>query len=331
MIIGLITFLLTKKYIKPIGNKPSANQNLNVVNVNDTLQKVEMNVASIEKNIWWKEYAVYAGAIVAIPIIWFLLHQEGFTKAFMSILAVVAITYFLIEVFRQKGKDVQSKLFAAFIFIFFYFVFETFFEQAGGSLAIFAERNLSNTLFGFIHLDPNVVNNSSNSFFIIPLGFVAGIVWIWFSKRKLEPNTINKFGISFLFMALSYFVFFYLRYTANADGTQASLGIFTFAYLLISIAEICLSPIGMSIVTKLSPKKLQGVMVGMWFLASAYGQYGAGLLGAAMSSDSGVATNKERLLSYTAGYKQMAWICVGAGILLIACAPLIKKLMREVK
>lgn len=331
MIIGLITFLLTKKYIKPIGNKPASNQSLQVADAENILQKAEAEATAVEKNVRWKEYAVYAGAIVAIPIIWLLLQQAGFTKAFMSILAVVAIAYFLFEVFRQKGKDVQSKLFAAFIFIFFYFVFETFFEQAGGSLSIFAEKNLSNTLFGFIHLDPNIVNNSSNSFFIIPLGFVAGIVWIWFSKRKLEPNTINKFGISFLFMAASYFVFFYLRYTANADGTGASLGVFTFAYLLISIAEICLSPIGMSIVTKLSPKKLQGVMVGLWFLASAYGQYGAGLLGAAMSSDADGTTNTERLISYTNGYKQMAYICIAAGVLLIVCAPLIKKLMREVK
>jgi amino acid/peptide transporter (Peptide:H+ symporter), bacterial len=318
MIIGLITFLLTKKFIKPIGNKPVANVDTNVLATN-------------KKSFWKKEYSVYVGAILAIPIIWYLFQQAEFTKAFMLILAIVAVAYFLFEVFRQREKDVRSKLFAAFIFIFFYFVFETFFEQAGGSLAIFAEKNLSGTMFGFIHLDPNIVNNSSNSLFIIPLGFFAGIIWIGLSKKKMEPNTINKFGISFLFMALSYFVFFYLRYTANANGTEASLGIFAFAYLLISVAEICLSPIGMSIVTQLSPNKLQGVMVGLWFLASAYGQYGAGLLGAAMSSDADTTSNIERLISYTNGYKNMAYICVAVGILLIACAPFIKKLMREVK
>jgi POT family proton-dependent oligopeptide transporter len=186
-------------------------------------------------------------------------------------------------------------------------------------------------MFGFIHLDPNVVNNSANSVFDIFLGLVAGIVWIWLSKRKAEPNTINKFGISFLFMAISLFVFYYLRHTANAQGTGASLGVFTFAYFIMSIGEICLSPIGMSVVTKLSPKKLQGVMVGLWFLASAYGQYGAGLLGAAMSSDTNTTSNVERLMSYTAGYKQMAYICVAAGVILIVCAPLIKKLMHEVR
>jgi POT family proton-dependent oligopeptide transporter len=346
MIISLITFLLTKKYIQPIGNKPdSANQNLRVIEVDDTLQKVEANISPVTKNAWWKEYAVYAFGIACIPVILFSIEHSDFAipsdikyiggiqiaNLFMAILAVVAVIYFLFITFRQKEKEAISKLFAAFVFIFFYFVFETFFEQAGGSLAIFAEKNLSHRLFGFIRLDPNMVNNSANSLFVIPLGFIAGLVWFWLSKRKAEPNTINKFGISMLFMALSFFVFYSLRYTANADGTGTSLGVFTFAYLLISISEICLSPIGMSVVTKLSPKKIQGVMIGMWFLASAYGQYGAGLLGAAMSSDTGATSDMERLLSYTNGYKQMAYICIAAGVILIAFAPLIKKLMRGVR
>lgn len=65
----------------------------------------------------------------------------------------------------------------------------------------------------------------------------------------------------------------------------ASLGLFTFAYMVISIGELFLSPIGLSLMTKLSPKHLWGVMMGMWFLASAYGQYAAGILGAGMASE----------------------------------------------
>lgn len=326
MIIGLVTFLLTKKFIQPIGNKPSANTELDA-------EGNELPAANtVKKNSGaWKEYLVYALGLLAIPVILQLIKNANFTGYFMGGLAIVVILYFIIELLRQKEAGVRSKLIAAFIFCFFYFVFETFFEQAGGSLAIFANYNVSHTMFGFIHLDPNFVNNSANSFFIIILGLVAGLVWLWLSKRKAEPNTIIKFGISFLFMALSYYCFFALRHTANASGTESSLGLFTLAYLLISIAEICLSPIGMSVVTKLSPTKMQGVMIGMWFLASAYGQYGAGLLGAAMSSDKGATSNMDRLLQYTAGYKNMAIICVVAGVILILCAPLIKKLMRDVR
>jgi POT family proton-dependent oligopeptide transporter len=83
--------------------------------------------------------------------------------------------------------------------------------------------------------------------------------------------------------------------------------------------------------TKLSPKKLQGVMMGMWFLASAYGQYVAGLLGAGMSSPLPNATPMDKLLSYTAGYQQLALYALVAGVVLIALSPLVRKLMGEVK
>ena len=83
--------------------------------------------------------------------------------------------------------------------------------------------------------------------------------------------------------------------------------------------------------TKLSPLKLQGVMMGMWFLASAYGQYVAGILGAGMSSANENASKAEKLITYTDGYQQLAIYALIAGVVLIAISPLVKKLMQEVK
>jgi POT family proton-dependent oligopeptide transporter len=83
--------------------------------------------------------------------------------------------------------------------------------------------------------------------------------------------------------------------------------------------------------TKLSPLKLQGVMMGMWFLASAYGQYVAGILGAGMSSTNENATKAEKLITYTDGYQQLAIYALIAGVVLIVISPLVKKLMQEVK
>jgi POT family proton-dependent oligopeptide transporter len=83
--------------------------------------------------------------------------------------------------------------------------------------------------------------------------------------------------------------------------------------------------------TKLSPLKLQGVMMGMWFLASAYGQYVAGILGAGMSSANENATKAEKLITYTDGYQQLAIYALIAGVVLIVISPLVKKLMQEVK
>ena len=110
-----------------------------------------------------------------------------------------------------------------------------------------------------------------------------------------------------------------------------SLDLFTFGWFVITFGELCLSPIGMSAMTKLSPQKVQAVMMGMWFLASAYGQYFAGLLGANIAGASENATNIEKLIVYADGYKQLAIYALIAGILLIVISPLVKKLMQEVK
>lgn len=121
-----------------------------------------------------------------------------------------------------------------------------------------------------------------------------------------------------------------LVFFANTEGIT-SLNIFTLAYLIITFGELCLSPIGLSIMTKLSPKRLSGMMMGMWFLASAYGQYAAGLLGAGMSSPDENASLVTKLQGYTEGYYQLAIYALIAGVLLIVVSPLIRKLMQEVK
>ena len=116
----------------------------------------------------------------------------------------------------------------------------------------------------------------------------------------------------------------------NAAGKIPFWTLFS-VYLIQTVGELCLSPIGLSLMTKLSPKKLWGVMMGMWFLASAYGQYAAGLLGAGMAEGIDGGTLTEKLMAYTEGYKQLAIYAVIAGVVLIIISPMVKKLMQEVK
>jgi POT family proton-dependent oligopeptide transporter len=108
------------------------------------------------------------------------------------------------------------------------------------------------------------------------------------------------------------------------------LNLFATAYFVVTFGELFLSPIGLSIMTKLAPIRMQGFMMGLWFLASAYGQYVAGLFGASISP-SETASGIEKMNIYTAGYYDFAWYAAIAGLLLIACYPLLKKLMQEVK
>ena len=110
-----------------------------------------------------------------------------------------------------------------------------------------------------------------------------------------------------------------------------ALGLFTFGWFIITFGELSLSPIGMSTMTKLSPAKLQAIMMGMWFLASSYGQYFAGILGAGIANASDKLSNSQKLGVYADGYKQLAIYALIAGVVMIAISPWVKKLMSGVK
>jgi POT family proton-dependent oligopeptide transporter len=309
MTIGLITFYLTKKNLGPIGDSPLKH--------------------FTPKHRRIKEISVYAGSILSIPLIFLMVKNTDYTDYFMYSIGIIALLYFGYEVLKTKNFSIQKKLIAAFVFIFFYFVFNAIYEQSGGSLSLFAKDNLKNSLL-FFTIDPNVVNNSSNTFFVIILSPLIGLLWLWLAKRKLEPNTLIKFGIGFLFLAASFYIFYYTKFFANAEG-MTSLNVFTFAYFITTIGELCLGPIGMSIITKLSPKRLYGMMMGLWFLSTAFGQLAAGKLGAAISNSNTGNTLLSKLQSYTDGYYQLAIYSLIAGVILIAITPLVKKLMQEVK
>jgi POT family proton-dependent oligopeptide transporter len=308
MLISLLTFTQTQKSLGDIGLSPLAN-----------LEK------SRRKTL---EIVTYIGSLVIIPVIMTMVSNTEYTDIFMFIIGPASLLYLFYEM-RNFSISENKKLVAALVFIIFSIFFWAFFEQSGGSLSLFAAHNLNNTVLG-IPLDPNGVNNSANSFFVIVFAALVGLVWLWMHKRKIEPNTVVKFGLGFIFLAGGFYVFYYTKFFADATG-KTSLDLFTFGWFIITFGELCLSPIGMSVMTKLSPNKTQAVMMGMWFLASAYGQYFAGLLGANIAEASENATNLEKLTVYADGYKDLAIYALIAGVVLIAISPLVKKLMQEVK
>lgn len=308
MIISLLTFTQTQKTLSTIGLSP--------------LQEM---VPSRRKIL---EISTYLGSLLIIPVIIIMVANTKYTDYFMMFIGPASILYLLYEMKNFSSAE-NKKLLAALVFIIFSIFFWAFFEQSGGSLSLFAANNLNNTIAG-VELSPNGVNNSANSLFVIGFAALVGLVWLWMAKKKIEPNTIIKFGLAFLFLAGGFWVFYYTQFFADLNG-KTSLGIFTLGWLVITFGELCLSPIGMSAMTKLSPQKTQAVMMGMWFLASAYGQYFAGILGANIAEASEKASNLEKLVLYADGYKQLGIYAFILGGVLIVISPLVKKLMQEVK
>ncbi|MGL2987026.1 peptide MFS transporter [Flavobacterium sp. RSSA_27] len=308
MIISLLTFTQTQKSLGPIGLSP-----------------LKEMMVSKRKQL---EIVTYVGSLLVIPLIIVMVANTVYTDYFMICIGPASVLYLLYEM-KNFSLAENKKLFAALIFIIFSIFFWAFFEQSGGSLSLFAVNNLNNTIAG-VELSPNGVNNSANSFFVIGFAALVGLVWLWLDKRKIEPNTVIKFGLAFLFLAGGFWVFYYTKFFADGFG-RTSLGIFTFGWFVITLGELCLSPIGMSAMTKLSPSKTQAVIMGMWFLASAYGQYFAGILGANIAEASEQSSNIEKLNVYADGYLQLAIYALIAGVVLIVLSPLVRKLMQEVK
>ena len=310
MVISLINFVFTQRRMGPIGLAP---------------QKIlaDGTKVALEK---WKEYGVYVLSLIFVPLIMVMVSVPEYTDYFMWTVGPLTLIYLFYEMSKVNSSE-RKKLWAALVFIVFSILFWGIYEQSGGSLSIFAAKNLNKDLFG---LDPNGVNNSGGAFFIIFLAPLVGLLWVWLSKRRLEPNTLIKFGLGFIFLGLGYYVLFATKFFANLQGVT-SLNVFTIALLVITFGELCLSPIGLSIMTKLSTEKLQGMMMGMWFLASAYGQYVAGIIGANMATAKEGASNMDALIAYTDGYKQLGIYALIAGVVLILISPMVKKLMQEVR
>lgn len=308
MIISLLTFTQTQKSLGNIGLSP-------LKDLEDSKRKLY-------------EILTFVGSLAIVPVIIIMVANTVYTDYFMMFIGPASILYLFYEM-KNFSVVENKKLLAALVFIIFSIFFWAFFEQSGGSLSLYAANNLNNHIFG-LQLSPNGVNNSANSLFVIGFAALVGLIWLWMAKRKIEPNTVIKFGLAFIFLAAGFWIFYYTKFFADING-RTSLGIFTFGWFIITFGELCLSPIGMSAMTKLSPQKTQAVIMGMWFLASAYGQYFAGLLGANIAEASENASNLEKLNTYADGYQQLAIYALVAGIVLIAISPLVKKLMQDVK
>lgn len=324
MTISLLTFVVTQKSMGPIGLSPFVKRKKEIVDGKEVVTQVDTGKK-------WYYYAVYLGTLLCIPIIMKMVSNTQYTDWFMYIIGPATLVYLVYEMTKHTWEE-SKKLIAALIFIVFSIIFWAFFEQSGGSLSIFAANNLNNEILGAVKLDPNGVNNAANSVFVIIFAPLLGLVWVALAKKRLEPNTVVKFGMGFLFLGGGFLVLYATRFfELVAGGGMASLDVFAMAYLVITFGELCLSPIGLSIMTKLAPYRLQGMMMGMWFLASAYGQYVAGILGAGLSEASENASKYEMLMTFTDGYKQLGIYALIAGVVLIAISPLVRKLMGDVK
>jgi len=314
MFIGLVVFVLGKKTLGNRGLPP--------------------NEAALNKPVFSfikPELLIYGGTLLVVPLVVALFHQYHLMDYIMFGLGLVSLVYVLSIGFKLEHAA-KYKLFAALIMIIFSIVFWAIYEQNAGSMNLLAERNSEMTLFG-IDLPELSINNFLPPGWVIVLTLLIAPLWPWLNKRGKEPSTPLKFALSFIFMGIGFYVL-YLGCNANAVTGILPLWPFLWGYLFIILGELCLSPIGLSMVTKLSPTNVVGMMMGIWFFASAIGEFLAGKIGALMSVPKEVLDKNDPVLSlpyYADVIQKIAIAAIVIGILLIFTVPFLKKWMGNVK
>ena len=174
--------------------------------------------------------------------------------------------------FTQEEK---TNLFALVILMLFTVVFWTCYEQAGSSLTLFAEYSTNRNLFNI--MIPTEYFQSLNPLFIIVLAPLMSYLWTKLNNKKLEPTSVEKFTIALFLISFAYIIM-----TISARISLHSLVSplwLAGGYLVMTVAELCLSPIGLSLVTKLAPKQFLSLIMGTWFLTSFFGNMFAGFWG----------------------------------------------------
>jgi POT family proton-dependent oligopeptide transporter len=315
MLLGIVTFTVWQARLGDVGLPPEP----------DTLSSPS------PIGLRW-ETAIYLGAFLSIPIFVYLISSYEVMNYIMTPLCISAFGYLLFVAFREGG-EAGGRLLVAVILIFSSALFWAFFEQGGGSLNLFANRNVDMNFFG-TELSSAAVNNALNPFFVIVFSAAFASIWLWLASRNIEPTSPVKFALGFLQLGLGFYVFVIGGKLAGESG-MVNLAFLALGYVFISTGELCLSPIGLSAVTKLSPARMTGMVMGAWFLASAFGQYLAGIIGTwmAIPHDSGAGALKpiESLAIYSGVFEKITLVCIGAAVVLFLLVPFMNKQMHGVK
>ncbi len=266
--------------------------------------------------------AVFAGTLVAVPIAYALLTIDaGVLGWILGALFAVLCVMILVEGVRD-GKVARDRSIAMFVIFAFNVLFFMFFEQAGSSFNFLAQnivdRDLGTWVFpvGWFQL--------VNSIGILVFGPI--FVWLWVKLGARNPSIPRKFGLGLIFNGLAFLLLMYTLSSLVDEAGKLPFWTLIMVYLIQTVGELCLSPIGLSMTTKLVPVKVVGLAMGGWFLSTAIGNNLAGIFAAEVSGNTGL-TVESALSGYTFGF----WSLIGAGVLLFLIAPLIQKLMHGVK
>ncbi len=275
----------------------------------------------------WFVVAALVGAIILVYLLAltgvFKINPLAVARGTGGVLVGIAAAYFL-YMFIFAGLDtVEKKRMVVILFLFIgCALFWAGFEQTGASLNLFAARYVDRFVDALNFEIPTTWFQSLNSIYILIFATPFSMLWVALAKRNLDPSAPAKFGLGLILLGLG-FIFMVIAANIVSQGGQAMPYLLALTYLLHTYGELCLSPVGLSYVTKLAPARFVSQMMGVWFLATSVGNLFAGLLAGMFESDN--------LAAMPGQFTQFVYCAVGAGIVLLLLSKPVKRLMGGVK
>ncbi|MEO0436227.1 MAG: peptide MFS transporter [Pseudomonadota bacterium] len=313
MLIGLATFLYGQRHLKGLAEPPQEA---------DLKTPVVLGLN--------RERTIYLGALLGVVVLWQLLQVHAFVGVALNVMAVVSLVGVSWFMLTQCDKLERDRMFVLVILTVSTVVFWALFEQSAASMTLFADRVMDREVFG---ITPTASQYGSlNALFIFLIAPLFAWLWTSLGRRKLEPSTPVKFAWGIALAGAGFFALVLGAKYQNELGLVSGYWMIL-AYLLHTCGELCLSPVGLSAVTKLAVHRVVGVMMGCWFLATAYSEFVAAQLAklAAVDTSGGeVLDAGEALVSYTDLFEQLGWFGLGVGLLLLLLSPLLRRMMHGI-
>jgi proton-dependent oligopeptide transporter, POT family len=272
------------------------------------------------------EHLIYLGAILGVGVVYFLVQRNAAVGGLLALGSFVSLGYIGWYIFAKCERAERERMLLAIVLIFGAVVFFTLFEQAGSSLNLFADRNTRLPSSGFFTVTAAQTQAFNAGFILIGAPLFAGI-WAYLGRINREPDPLIKFGLGLFQVGLGFLVLVWSAGFADAEY-RLPMTVLAVAYLFHTTGELCLSPVGLSEITKLSVPALLSTMMAIWFLSSSWAQYLGGFIAQMAGTETvgGQVLDPGLALRTSLGvFKFIGWVGVGSGFAFFVLSPILRR------
>ena len=312
MALGLGVFLWGQKYLEGRADPPDPAK----------LRETVLGPITVEAAC----YLLGIG-VIAVSML-FVMNAHIIPDWFIGSIGLAVLAFLLYYATVQLAGDERARMYAATYFVVAQIPFWALFEQAGSSLNLFTARLVDRTVFGVTV--PAPVFQSLNAIYVFTFAPFFALLWMWLSRRKLEPSAPVKFAIGVFGVGLGFLALVQGMKTSGDAGLTA-VGFIFLIYWIHTMAELVLSPGGMASITKLAPARAVGTAMGAWFLYAGMSNYLAGVIARGTGADTigGQLTDiAAAKATYASVYTRVGFVAIGVAAVMLVISPFIKKLMR---